>query len=98
MYHSDGLKMLNLDFTISYCSIFYSIIFIAFCSVNHLKFGKVYQGYSFASKFFKMAAHSSTKSELRVNSKGGFELSPLMPETQSEIDILSIINCYLVKS
>ena len=30
-------------------------------------------------------------------SRGGFELSPLMPGTQSEIDILSIINFYLVK-
>ena len=28
---------------------------------------------------------------------GGFELSPLMPGTQLEIDILSIIKFYLVK-
>ena len=30
--------------------------------------------------------------------QGGFEMSPLMPGTQSEIDILSTINFFLVKS
>ena len=45
MYHSDGLKILNLDFTIFCCDIFYSINFIVLCS--DLKSRKVYRGYSF---------------------------------------------------
>ena len=56
MYHDVGLKILNLDFTIFRCSIFYPIILIVLCSVNHLKSGKVYRGYSFLAKFFEMAA------------------------------------------
>ena len=35
---------------------------------------------------------------IRTKPRGGFELSPLMPGTQSEIDILSTIKIYLVKS
>ena len=67
--HSNGLKILNLDFTIFCCGIFYSIILIVLCSVNHLKSGKVYlRGPTFFAKFFKMTASSSAKSELMVNS------------------------------
>ena len=62
MYHSDGLKILNLDFTIFCYSILYSVILIVLCSVNHLKSGKVYRGTVLLAKFFKMAARSSTKS------------------------------------
>ena len=36
MYHSEGLKVLNLDLTMFCCGIFYSIILIILCSVNHL--------------------------------------------------------------
>ena len=64
-----GLKILNLDFTIFCCSIFYSIILIVLCSVSHLKSGKVYpRGTVLLAKFFKMTARSSDKSELTVNS------------------------------
>ena len=60
---------MNLDLTIFSCGIFYYIILIVFCSVNHLKFEKVYpQGTVLLAKFFKMTARSSTKSELTVNS------------------------------
>ena len=68
MYYSDGLKILTLDFTIFRCGIFNSIILIVLCSVNHLKSGRVYQGYSSLEKSFKMAARSSAKPELKVNS------------------------------
>ena len=47
MCHSDGLRILDLDFTIFCCGIIYSIILIVLCSVNDLKSGKVYRGYSF---------------------------------------------------
>ena len=68
MYHSNGLKILNLDFTIFCCGIFYSIILIVLCRVNYLKSGKVYpRGIVSLAKFFKMTARSSAKSELRVN-------------------------------
>ena len=65
-----GKKILNLDFTIFCCGTFYFIILIVpiLCSVNHLKSEKVYRGYILLAKFFKMAARSSTKSELRINS------------------------------
>ena len=67
--HSNGLKILNLDFTIFCWGIFCSIILIVLCSVNHLKSGKVYlRGPTFFAKFFKMTASSSAKSELTVNS------------------------------
>ena len=69
MYHSNGLKILNLDFTIFCCGIFYSIILNVLCSVNHIKSGKVYPwGTVLLAKFFKMTARSSAKSELTVTS------------------------------
>ena len=68
MYHSDGLKILNLNFTMLCCDIFYSIVLIVLCSVNHLRSRKVYRGYSSFAKFFNMAARSGAKSECRVNS------------------------------
>ena len=69
MYHSNGLKILNLDFTVFCCGIFYSIILIVLCSVNHLKSGKVYpRGTDSLANIFKMTASSSAKSELTVNS------------------------------
>ena len=68
MYHSDCLKLLNLDFPSIFCGIIYYISLIVLCSVSHLKSGKVYRGTVSLAEFFKMAARSSTKSELRVNS------------------------------
>ena len=41
MYHRDWLKIPNLDFTIFCCGIFYSIMLVVLCSVNHLKSGNV---------------------------------------------------------
>ena len=53
---------------------------------------------------FNMSKEEETLVDLEVQNllakgaRGGFELSPLMPGTQSEIDILSTIKIYLVKS
>ena len=68
MYRGDGLKILHLDFTIFCCSIIYSVILIIFCSVNHLKSGKVYWGVLFCLLKFSKWLPRSNASELRVNS------------------------------
>ena len=47
VHRGDGIKFPDLDLAIFCCNIFYSIILIVLCSVNHLKPGKVYRGYSF---------------------------------------------------